>query len=43
MKETQIQLRESQARFRDMAEISTDWFYELDKDFNLAYIYEQFY
>ncbi len=29
MKQTQMQLRESQARFRDMAEISTDWFYEL--------------
>jgi len=26
-----------------MAEISTDWFYELDKDFNLAYLSEQFY
>ncbi len=43
MKETQIQLRESQARFRDMAEISTDWFYELDRDFNLVYLSEQFY
>jgi len=43
MKQTQMQLRESQARFRDMAEISTDWFYELDTDFNLVYLSEQFY
>jgi len=43
MEKTQKQLRDSQARFRDMAEISTDWFYELDRNFKLAYVSDQFF
>jgi len=43
MLETQTQLSESQARFRDMAEISTDWFYELDSSLSLSYLSEHFF
>ncbi|MEX0695660.1 MAG: ATP-binding protein [Rhodospirillales bacterium] len=35
-------LEDSEQRFRDMAEISADWFWEMDRDFRFTFLSERF-
>ena len=39
----QTELRTSEQRFRDLAEISSDWFWETDNNLRLTYISDRFY
>jgi PAS domain S-box-containing protein len=39
---TERALRESEHRFRDVAEASSDWIWEMDKSFRLTYLSERF-
>ncbi|HVJ43669.1 MAG TPA: PAS domain S-box protein [Dongiaceae bacterium] len=41
--EAQDELRHSEERFRDLAEISSDWIWETDADLRLIYISDRFY
>ena len=38
----EIDLKESEARFRDFAEISSDWFWETGPDLKITYVSERF-
>lgn len=41
--DAQMELRNSEERFRDLAEISSDWFWETDEELRLTYISDRFY
>jgi len=43
LRQTEAKVRASEMRFRDMAEISGDWFYEMDADLNFSYISDRFF
>ena len=43
LQSTQKGLRESESKFKDMAEISGDWFYEMDADLRFTYISDRFF
>lgn len=43
LQNTQKGLRESETKFKDMAEISGDWFYEMDADLRFTYISDRFF
>ena len=43
LQNTQKGLRESESKFKDMAEISGDWFYEMDADLRFTYISDRFF
>lgn len=43
LQKSQDKLKESEGKFRDMAEISGDWFYEMDREFRLQYISDRFF
>lgn len=40
---SQKQLAESERRFRELAEVSGDWFFEMDSDLRLSFISDRFY
>ena len=40
---SQNQLAESERRFRELAEVSGDWFFEMDSDLRLSFISDRFY
>ncbi|MCH7865538.1 MAG: PAS domain S-box protein, partial [Proteobacteria bacterium] len=42
-KNTEEALRESELRFRDLAETASDWFWEMDPDFRFTYVSEKFF
>jgi PAS domain S-box-containing protein len=41
--QAQDELQQSEQRFRDLAEISSDWFWETDADLRLSYISDRFF
>lgn len=41
--DAQNELRQSEQRFRDLAEISSDWFWETDEKLRLTYISDRYY
>ena len=43
LRETEAQVRKSETRFKDMAEISGDWFYEMDAALQFSYISDRFF
>jgi len=43
LRQTEAKVRASEMRFRDMAEISGDWFYEMDADLNFSYVSDRFF
>ena len=43
LQNTQKGLRESESKFKDMAEISGDWFYEMDADLRFTYISDRYF
>ncbi len=43
LRETEAQVRKSETRFKDMAEISGDWFYEMDAGLRFSYISDRFF
>lgn len=40
---SQMRLADSEKRFRDLAEVSGDWFFEMDSDLKLTFISDSFY
>lgn len=40
---SQTQLADSEKRFRELAEVSGDWFFEMDDDLRLSFVSENFY
>ena len=40
---SQMRLADSEKRFRDLAEVSGDWFFEMDSDLKLTFISDNFY
>lgn len=40
---SQMQLAESEKRFRELAEVSGDWFFEMDADLRLSFVSDSFY
>ena len=40
---SQAQLADSERRFRDLAEVSGDWFFEMDADLRLSFVSDRFY
>ena len=40
---SQTQLADSEKRFRELAEVSGDWFFEMDADLRLSFISDRFY
>ena len=43
LEKSQKGLQESESKFKDMAEISGDWFYEMDADLRFSYISDRFF
>lgn len=43
LEKSQRKLSESESKFKDMAEISGDWFYEMDADYRLTYVSDRFF
>lgn len=43
LEKSQNNLRTSEAKFKDMAEISGDWFYEMDEQLRFTYISDRFF
>ena len=43
LRETEKQVRQSETRFKDMAEISGDWFYEMDAQLQFSYVSDRFF
>ncbi|MGC6518221.1 MAG: SpoIIE family protein phosphatase [Candidatus Puniceispirillaceae bacterium] len=43
LEKSQKNLRSSETKFKDMAEISGDWFYEMDSEFRFTYISDRFF
>lgn len=43
LEKSQNSLRQSESKFKDMAEISGDWFYEMDADLRFTYISDRFF
>ena len=43
LERSQIQLADSERRFRDLAEVSGDWFFEMDSELRLSFISDRFF
>ena len=43
LEKSQNNLRQSETKFKDMAEISGDWFYEMDQELRFTYISDRFF